>query len=239
MKKIETGYTPSKNFLLLFEILWSVRRANGAGCSVLILFAFGLHSNQEEESMWITNVVRILWLHKNLSTKDTCPMRHLLGFKFFHKPYQVLELIPCTEYLSPERQKLHFWKLKLVVIIVHWVIIMFRTRSVLIFNHNIIVIKWECGDHQDNSFLPQGLFFSHSFAITVFDTDSAVIAEHKSNNMCLLLEKSCSTEMLTPGMAKTSQAMQASMGKSTTCFWEQKLSAATIEMWNKNSPSTT
>ena len=113
MKKIETGYTPSKNFLLLFEILWSVRRANGAGCSVLILFTLGLHSNQEEESMWIYNVMRILWLHKNLSTNDACSMRHSLSFKFFHKPYQVLELILCTECLSPESQKCNFWKLKI------------------------------------------------------------------------------------------------------------------------------
>jgi hypothetical protein len=106
-------YTLKGLFLLLFEILWTVRRADGAGCSVLILFTLGLHSNQEEELMWITNVMRILWLHKTLSTKDTCPMRHLLGFKFFHKPYQVLELMLCTEYLSLESQKLHFWKLEI------------------------------------------------------------------------------------------------------------------------------
>ena len=81
--------------------------------SRLLCFDIGLHSNQEEELMWITNVMRILWLHKTLSTKETCPMRHLLGFKFFHKPYQVLELIPCTEYLSPESQKSNFWKLKI------------------------------------------------------------------------------------------------------------------------------
>ena len=36
-----------------------------------------------------------------------------LGFKKFHKPYQVLELIPYTEYLSPESQQSHFWKLKI------------------------------------------------------------------------------------------------------------------------------
>ena len=40
-------------------------------------------------------------------------MRHLLSFKFFHKPYQVLELILCTEYLSPESQKLDFLKFKI------------------------------------------------------------------------------------------------------------------------------
>ena len=107
-KKLKLGIHPQRTFLLLLEILWSVRRANGAGCSVLILFTLGLHSNQEEESMWITNVMRILWLHKNLSTKDTCPVRHLHSFNFFHKHYQVLELILCTEYLSPEGQKFQF-----------------------------------------------------------------------------------------------------------------------------------
>ena len=35
------------------------------------------------------------------------------SFNFFHKPYQVLGLIPCTEYLSPESQKSQFWKLKI------------------------------------------------------------------------------------------------------------------------------
>ena len=33
---------------------------------------------------------------------------------------------------------------------------MYRTRSVLIFNHNIIVVKWEYRNHQDNWFLPRG-----------------------------------------------------------------------------------
>ena len=73
----------------------------------------GLHSNQGEESMWIANVIRILWLYKILSTKDTCLVRRLLSFKFFHRPYQVLELIPCTEHLNSESQKSYFWKLKI------------------------------------------------------------------------------------------------------------------------------
>ena len=55
----------------------------------------------------------ILWLHKNLNTKNKCLVRFLLSFKIFHKPYQVLELIHCTEYLSPESQKWHFGKLKI------------------------------------------------------------------------------------------------------------------------------
>ena len=133
MKKIETRHTPSKDFfLLLLEILWSVRRANGAGCSVLILFTLGLHSNHwGKESMWITNVIRILWLHKNLGTKDTCLVRCLFSFKLFHKPYQVLEVIPCTEHLSSESQKSHFWKLK-------------------IRHHNCAGIKYTCSKYHLN-----------------------------------------------------------------------------------------
>ena len=114
MKRIETRHTPSKdiftfigNFVECQKSKWSRRLC------VDIVFTLGLHSNQGEESMWITKVIRILWLHKNLGIKDTCIVRCLFGFKFFHKPYQVLELIPCTEYLSSESQKSLFWKLKI------------------------------------------------------------------------------------------------------------------------------
>ena len=47
-------------------------------------------------------------------------------------------------------------------------------------------------------------FFSHSFMTTVFDADSAVMEDLVLERVCLLLEKRCSTEMLTPGMARMS-----------------------------------
>src|SRR5882762_3631368 len=55
----------------------------------------------------------IPWFHKNLNTNNTPLLRCLLSFRTFHKPYQVLELIHCTEYLSPECRNSHFWKLKI------------------------------------------------------------------------------------------------------------------------------
>ena len=55
----------------------------------------------------------IPWFHKNLNTNNTPLLRCLLSFRTFHKPYQVLELIHCTEYLSPESRNSHFWKLKI------------------------------------------------------------------------------------------------------------------------------
>ena len=55
----------------------------------------------------------LLTLHNISNKNNTCPVRCIPSFEFFHKPYQVLELIPCTEYLSPESQKSHFWKLKI------------------------------------------------------------------------------------------------------------------------------
>jgi hypothetical protein len=44
------------------------------------------------------------------------------------------------------------------------------------------------------------------------------MAERESDRVCLLLEKSRSTEMLTPGMARISRAMSARMGKSAVCI---------------------
>ena len=55
----------------------------------------------------------------------------MLSFNFSHKPYQVLELIPCIEYLSPESQKSHFWKLK-------------------IRRHNCTGIKYTCSKYHLN-----------------------------------------------------------------------------------------
>jgi hypothetical protein len=60
-------------------------------------------------------------------------------------------------------------------------------------------------------------FFSHSFTIAVFNADSAVITEHKSDKVCLLLEKSNSTEILTHGIAGPSQVRRVSTRKSATC----------------------
>jgi hypothetical protein len=68
-------------------------------------------------------------------------------------------------------------------------------------------------------------FFSHSFTTTVFDADLAVKEEQESESVCLLLKNSYSTEMLTPRMARTSQAMQASTGKSVACFYRIDSSA--------------
>ena len=53
----------------------------------------------------------------------------------------------------------------------------------------------------------------HPFAETVFDADSADNEDHASESVCLLLEKRCLTDMLTPGMVRISQGMQASTGK--------------------------
>ena len=64
--------------------------------------------------IWVTHECTRAHPYHNISNKnDTCPVRCIPSFEFFHKPYQVLELIPCTEYLSPESQKSHFWKLKI------------------------------------------------------------------------------------------------------------------------------
>jgi hypothetical protein len=60
--------------------------------------------------------------------------------------------------------------------------------------------------------------FSHSLATTVFDADAAVIEDRESDKVCLLLENSRSTEILTPGMARMSRAMRDRIGKSAACF---------------------
>ena len=55
----------------------------------------------------------LLTLHKISNKSKNVLWGCMPSFNFFHKPYQVLELIPCIEYLSPESQKSHFWKLKI------------------------------------------------------------------------------------------------------------------------------
>ena len=75
---------------------------------------------------------------------------------------------------------------------------------------------WLCSHRADSS----QLLVNSQFPI-VFDAESAVIAERESDNVCLLLEKSRSTEILTPGTAKTSQV---STGKSTACIWRAVVS---------------
>ena len=60
--------------------------------------------------------------------------------------------------------------------------------------------------------------FSHSLTTTVFDAAVAVIDDHKSDSMCLLLENSHSTDILMSGMAKISQAITDKIGKSMACF---------------------
>lgn len=60
--------------------------------------------------------------------------------------------------------------------------------------------------------------FSHSLATTVFDAEAAVIEDRESDNVCLLLENSHSTDILTPGMARMSWAMRDKIGKSAACF---------------------
>ena len=55
----------------------------------------------------------LLTLHKILNKSKKVLWGCIPSFKFFRKPYQVLEPIPCTEYLSPESQKSHFWKLRI------------------------------------------------------------------------------------------------------------------------------
>lgn len=67
------------------------------------------------------------------------------------------------------------------------------------------------------------------------------MAERESDKVCLLLEKSRSTEMLTPGMARISRAMRARMGKSTACICREKLISIDNENMpnRKYSPSTT
>ena len=60
--------------------------------------------------------------------------------------------------------------------------------------------------------------FSHSLATTVFDAEAAVIDNHKSDSVCLLLENSHSTDILTPIMAKISRATRDRIGKSAACF---------------------
>ena len=54
------------------------------------------------------------------------------------------------------------------------------------------------------------LFSNHSLATTVFHGDLADSNGHESESVshcvCLLLERSCLTEMLTPKMARMSQA---------------------------------
>src|ERR1700738_4385941 len=51
----------------------------------------------------------IQWLHRNWNTKNTHLLRCLLSFRNFHKPYQVLELIHFTMYLS-QRAKNHMFE---------------------------------------------------------------------------------------------------------------------------------
>ena len=55
-------------------------------------------------------------------------------------------------------------------------------------------------------------FFNHSFITTVFEADIAVNDERVSERVCLLLEKSRSTDILMPGMARMSLAIQAKIG---------------------------
>jgi len=57
---------------------------------VLILCTLRLH---REEPVQVTNVMAILWLHEKSSIKNTCLVSYLLSFEFFHKLYQVLEVI--------------------------------------------------------------------------------------------------------------------------------------------------
>src|SRR5882762_11266498 len=63
-------------------------------------------------------------------------------------------------------------------------------------------------------------FFNHSFTTTVFDADSAVVDDHKSERVCLLLENNCSTDILTPGIDRTSRTIRASTGKLIACSME-------------------
>ena len=55
---------------------------------------------------------------QKIEHKEYMSCEEFTQFQFFHKPYQVLEFIPYTEYLSPESQKSHFWKLQLGIITV-------------------------------------------------------------------------------------------------------------------------
>ena len=51
--------------------------------------------------------------------------------------------------------------------------------------------------------------FNHSFVMMSTDAVSAVIDDRASDRVCFKLEKSRSTEMLTPGMARLSRATRA------------------------------
>jgi hypothetical protein len=55
--------------------------------------------------------------------------------------------------------------------------------------------------------------FSNSFETMVIAAVRAAIDERESDRVCLLLKKSRSTAMLTPGIARTSRAMRDKMGK--------------------------
>ena len=73
----------------------------------------------------------LLTLHKISNKSKNVFWGCMPSFNFFHKPYQVLELIPCIEYLSPDSQKSHFWKLK-------------------IKRHNCTGIKYTCSKYHWN-----------------------------------------------------------------------------------------
>jgi len=71
-------------------------------------------------------------------------------------------------------------------------------------------------------------FFSHSLTMTVFNVDSAVIEDGESERVCLLLKNNCSTDMLTPGMARISHMMWVSTGNSAEWSCIQQLLARCI-----------
>ena len=60
----------------------------------------------------------IQWPHRNWNTKNTHLLRCLLSFRNFHKPYQVLELIYFTMYLSQRAKNHMFENLKLGIMTV-------------------------------------------------------------------------------------------------------------------------
>ena len=62
-------------------------------------------------------------------------------------------------------------------------------------------------------------FFNHSFITTVFEAVIAVNDEWVSERVCLLLEKSHLTDILTPGMARMSLVIRAKIWESDKCVW--------------------
>ena len=104
MKKLNTTYTLQNTCILAIRIFVGCKESKWSRllCVDIIstwaaLLTFNINNQFDGNPM----------AHKIFNTINTCSMRCILSFEFFHKPYNVLELIHCTEYLSAGSQKSH------------------------------------------------------------------------------------------------------------------------------------